>query len=48
MAKKTFDHAVIFNGKFYPANTPIEIKEDKVPDEKKAVTKNDRGAGKKS
>lgn len=47
MAKKTFDHAVIYNGKFYPANTPIDVKEDKVP-EKKAVTKNDRGASKKS
>jgi hypothetical protein len=48
MAKKTFDHAVIYDGKFYPPKTPIEFKEDKKPEDKKAVTKNDRGAGKKS
>jgi hypothetical protein len=26
---KTYDHAVIYGGKFYPANTPIEVKEEK-------------------
>ena len=38
MAKKmiTFDHAVIYGGKFYPANTPIEaIKEPKKQDDGK-------------
>lgn len=37
MAKKMieFDHAVIYGGKYYPANTPIEaIKEPKKQDEK--------------
>lgn len=35
---KTFDHAVIYNGVFYPPNTPIEEKEP----EKKAVVENDK------
>lgn len=35
MSKKTFNYAVIYNGVFYPANTPIEIK-DKVAQEIKA------------
>ena len=26
---KVYDHAVIYNGVFYPANTPIEVKEEK-------------------
>lgn len=51
MATKVFDHAVIFNGVFYDANTPIEVEEpekDKEPTEakktaKKAVKKNDTG-----
>lgn len=46
MAVKTFDHAVIYNGVLYPAKSPITIKEEKKPEEKKAVIKNDRGAGK--
>jgi hypothetical protein len=25
MAEKMFDYAVIFNGVFYPAHTPIEV-----------------------
>ena len=33
--KKTYDYAVIYNGKFYPANTPIEVKEEKVETPKK-------------
>ena len=28
-----FDHAVIYNGKFYPANTPIEVDEEKPVDQ---------------
>lgn len=28
MATKIFDHAVIYNGVFYPANTPIEDKNE--------------------
>lgn len=34
---KKFPHAVIYNGVFYPANTPIEEPEEKVekePEEK--------------
>ena len=27
MSKIKFDHAVIYDGVFYPANTPIEVKE---------------------
>lgn len=27
MATKTYDHAVIYNGKFYPANTPVPVAE---------------------
>ena len=26
---KVYDHAVIYNGVLYPANTPIEVKEEK-------------------
>ena len=51
MATKTYSHAVIYNGKFYPANTPIKVKDEpvKVKDEpKKAVVKNDKPAGGKS
>lgn len=42
MAKVKFDHAVIYNGVFYPADTEIEVKEPKKAEPKKeAVTKND-------
>lgn len=44
MATKTYDHAVIYNGKFYPANTPIKVKEEP----KEVVTQDERSAGKKS
>ena len=27
MATKTFKHAVIYNGQFYPANTPVQVKD---------------------
>lgn len=42
MGKIKFDHAVIYNGKIYPANTEIEVKEP----EKEKVTKNDSRTGK--
>lgn len=43
---KVYDHAVIYDGVFYPANTPIEVKEttEKVaetPKKKKGGVKND-------
>lgn len=46
MAKIKFDHAVIYNGVLYPADTEIEVKEPKKEVEpkepkKEAVTKND-------
>ncbi len=28
MATKSYDHAVIYNGEFYPANTPIVVEND--------------------
>lgn len=33
MSKIKFDHAAIYGGVFYPANTPIEVKEDKAPEQ---------------
>lgn len=50
MAIKTFPYAVIYEGKLYTANTPIKVKDqetDKKPT-KKAVTKNDKGTGRKA
>lgn len=44
---KVYDHAVIYNGVLYPANTPIEVKEEKAKTEatkkpaKKAVKADD-------
>lgn len=46
---KVYDHAVIYNGVFYPANTPIEVKEAtsskkeqvEPPTKKKGGVKND-------
>lgn len=39
---KTFDHAVIIDGKLIPANTPIEVKEAETPKKpKKGGVKND-------
>ena len=37
--KKTFDHAVIYDGVLCPANTPIEVKEVKAEAPKKAAQK---------
>jgi len=34
MATKTFPYAVIYGGKFYPANTPVEVKSKKAEDKK--------------
>lgn len=36
---KTFDHAVIYNGVLYPANTPIEVKEEKAVETPKTTAK---------
>lgn len=54
MATKTFPHAVIYNGEFYAANTPIKVKEVKTegnvstePTPKKAVNKYDKGTSRK-
>lgn len=49
MPKITFDHAVIYNGVFYPANTEIEAKEPKkeAKPTEKAVSENDGRASKK-
>ena len=33
-----FDHAVKYNGKFYPPNTPIEEESVKTPPEEKGET----------
>lgn len=44
MATKTYDHAVIWNGKIIPANTPIEVEEQT----KTTVKKNDKSTGGKS
>lgn len=47
MAKK-FEHAVIYNGVFYPAGVEVPVKEPKrggkgKDDDKKAVSENDEG-----
>ena len=49
MAKITFDHAVIYNGVLYPANTPIEeaiaeAETNKKPARKVGAKKNDENA----
>ncbi len=36
--KKVYDHAVIYNGKFYPANTEIEVKQEKTANEENSAT----------
>lgn len=54
MANKTFPYAVIYDGKFYPANTPIKVaepeKKEQVakPTNKKAVTNDDKGTSRKA
>ena len=43
---KTYNHAVIYNGVFYPANTPIKETKttvDEAPKQKKEGAKNDKG-----
>ena len=36
---KVYEHAVIYNGVLYPANTPIEVKEEKQAVKKETVKK---------
>lgn len=36
--KKVYDHSVFYNGVLYPANTPIEVKEEKTVTEEKTET----------
>lgn len=36
---KVYDHAVIYDGVYYPANTPIEVKEEKTVETGKKPTK---------
>ena len=48
MAKIKFDHAVIYNGVIYPADTEIEVKEPKKEVKEptgEAVKKNDKRTG---
>lgn len=42
MASKKFDHAVIYDGVFYYANTPIKVKDENEKPVKKAVKKDDK------
>lgn len=44
---KTFDHAVIWDGVLYPANTPIEVKEAKPKADEKPVAKAPKKKSKK-
>lgn len=46
MAIKTYPHAVIYDGIYYPANTEIKVKEEK-PTET-VVKKNDKGTSRKA
>lgn len=54
MATKSFPYAVIYNGKFYPANAKIEIAsadEEKLTAKstnKKAVSQGDKGTSRKA
>lgn len=49
MAVKTFPYAVIYEGKFYPPNTKITVKEEvSEPAPKKAVSKNDKRTTRKA
>lgn len=48
MATKIFPHAVIWNGELIPANTVIEIKEEKEKPAETVVKKNDKGTGRKA
>jgi hypothetical protein len=46
---KTYDHAVIYNGVFYPANTPIDVEEEKAEtaDEKAGKANDNSKRGRK-
>lgn len=43
-----YDHAVIYNGTFYPTGTAVPEKKTEKPTEKEAVKKNDRGTSRKA
>lgn len=48
MESKIFPYAVIYEGVFYPANTPIQIKEKKIEIERtKDERKSKKGGAKK-
>lgn len=38
MATKSYDHAVIYNGKFYPSNTPITVENEGLDVETEVTT----------
>ncbi len=42
--EKKFDHAVIYDGVFYPANTPIKVKEAPKKTAQKGGAKDDSTA----
>lgn len=46
--KKTFDYAVKYHGKFYPANTPIEVDEGKITTEDKKTAEMPKKTAKKA
>lgn len=48
MAIKNFPYAVIWNGKFIPANTPVQEEVKANEPKKKAVRKNDKRTNRKS
>lgn len=43
MTTKTFPHAVIYKGVFYPANTPIKVQDEQKDEEVKEVQDKPRG-----
>ena len=45
--KKVYDHAVIYNGVLYPANTPIEVKEEKATVSEKETVETPKKPAKK-
>ena len=48
MAIKTYNHAVIYNGTFYPANSPIEVEEVKTTEPIKIPEKSPKKSTKKA
>lgn len=45
--KKVYDHSVFYNGVLYPANTPIEVKEEKADVANNATTETPKKPTKK-